>query len=677
MKRISYLFIVLLALSVKVNGQMLDEDLFNLSLEELMQIEVTSATKSSISIQKAPSTIKVFTQEDFKKYSFTTMQDILNTVPGIQVQEYRAGHQNVWVRGVQQRYNNKVLLIIDGVPMRDSYYGHFNIDESLPLENIEQVEVINGPGSVLYGTNSFSGVISVTTKSKGKSIGARYGSFNSLKAYGEYDVKGLYANVNYFRTDGFSPQYNVDGKQRQHSQNADNLSANLKYEKNGYSIVGSYNSYNYPYKYQSSKKEYSYQRKPIYVAGNKNFSLGENSSLDVAAYYNYYGFFKNKTKYEAVDSDVVIEQSTEFMNTALLGGNVDYNVDLNKHNLLIGTSYQQDMALDMYGHVTYDIDEGNISTDEQIVTEPNVSRSDIALYVQDMWHITDAILLTTGLRYDILSDFDNQFNYRIGLTGQTPSNFYGKILYGTSYRVPSYREYLDVASFNPNLTPEYLNTFEVQAGYLFEKGNISLTYFNNNYSDFIQELVVDSIAENGSYREVDDEMAFNFDKRTTSGFELNAALYPAKGLFLNVGAFYMLNASENSGAIQSGVYPSYPDQGAVDLTFLSDYTLNFTATYRFLKNYQVGINTNYFSDRKVPANYQEDVPDEVKNPANANGFVKVDLFAGAELMSKLDLNLKVRNLFDADIYSPPYGGSDGYDIEWPGITFDIGLRYRL
>lgn len=678
MKKFGYMILITLAIGTNAFSQeKTDDDLFNLSLEELMQIEVTSATKSSISIQKAPSTIKVFTQEDFKKYSFTTLQDILNTIPGIQVQEYRAGHQNVWVRGVQQRYNNKVLLIIDGVPMRDNYYGHFNIDESLTLDNIEQVEVINGPGSVLYGTNSFSGVISVTTKTKGKSISARYGSFNSLKVAGEYDVKGLYANVNYFQTDGFSPVYNADGYQREHPQNADNFSANFKYEKNGYSLVGSYNSYNYPYKYRSSKKQYTFHRKPIYIGGNKSFYLGERSNLDVTAYYNYYGFSKDKVKFEGVDSDVIKEIATEYMNSALLGGNVDYNVEFNKHSLLIGTSYQQDMALDMKEHITYDIDDGDISVYEQNLTQPNISRTDLALYVQDMWSLTESILLTAGLRYDILTDFDNEFNYRIGLTGQAPSNLYGKILYGTSYRVPSYREYLDVASYNPLLKPEYLNTFEVQAGYLFEKGNVSLTYFNNNYKDFIQELVVDSIAENGGFREVDDEMAFNFDSRSTSGFEFNAALYPAKGLFLNVGAFYMLNAQEDSGPIPAGIHPAYQDMGTVDLVFLSDYTLNFTATYRFMKKYQVGINTNYFSDRKVPDNYQDDVPDDVKNPANANGFVKVDLFAGVELAQKLDFNLKIRNLFDADIYSPPYGDPAGYDIEWPGMTFDVGLRYRF
>lgn len=677
MKKFVCVLMMLGVVSGVAFSQSSDDDLFELSLEELMQIEVTSATKTSLSLQEAPSSIKVFTQEDFKKYSFTTLRDILHTIPGIQVQEYRAGHQNVWVRGVQQRYNNKVLLLIDGVPMRDSYYGHFNIDESLPLDNVEQIEVINGPGSVLYGTNSFSGVISVKTKSKGKSVSANYGSFNTFRGSGEFDVNGLYASVNYFKTDGFYPKYNVDGYQRTNPQDADNFSAMLKYEKNGYSLIGSYNSYNYPYKYRSSKKRYSFHRKPIYITGSKSFELGDKSSLDVSAYYNYYGFSKGKTKFTSVDTDEVKERSDEFLNTALVGGNVDYNVELNKHRLLIGTSYQQDMSIKMEEHITYDIDEGDVSVTEPVMIVPNVNRSDIALYIQDMWQLAEGVLLTTGLRYDVLSDFDNQFNYRIGLTGQTETNFYGKLLYGTSYRVPSYREYLDIATFNPALKPEHLRTFEAQAGYLFEKGNISVTYFNNSYKDFIQELVIDSIAENGGFRIVDDEMAFNFDSRSTSGIEVNAALYPAKGLFLNIGASCLLNATENSGPMPAGIYPEYPDLGTVELTFLSDYTLNFTATYRFMKKYQVGFNSMFFSDRKVPENYQADVPDEVRNPDNANGFAKVDLFARTELAEKLDFTLKINNVFDADIYSPPYGGPEGYDIEWPGITFDVGLRYRF
>lgn len=156
------------------------ENYMEMSLEELLNIKVVSTTKSSISLQKAPGIIRVFTKDDFDKYGATTLLEVLNNIPGIQMQEYRAGHQLVWIRGVQQRYNNKVLLLIDGVPMRDSYYGNFNVDEMLPLDMVEKIEIINGPGSVLYGANSFSGVINITTKSKGKSVSASVGSFSSF-----------------------------------------------------------------------------------------------------------------------------------------------------------------------------------------------------------------------------------------------------------------------------------------------------------------------------------------------------------------------------------------------------------------------------------------------------------------------------------------------------------------
>jgi iron complex outermembrane receptor protein len=561
--------------------------------------------------------------------------------------------------------------------MRDGYYGNFTIDQSLSLENIEQVEVISGPGSVLYGTNSFSSVISITTKTEGKSVSTGYGSFNNIAGFGEFSTKGLYGSINYFQTDGFSPQYNSDGYKRDHPQDADNINALLKYKNKGLTLIGSYGSYNYEYKYRSSDKDYSFNRNPIYGAAGYDFDFKEKGKLSIFSYYNYFGFNKDKTKFLALDSDVIKERTIEYMNTALFGGNIDYFIDIKKHNLLIGTSYQQDMALKINAHTSYQIDEGDVSIDEEILTNPNVSRSDIAFYIQDVWNITDRVLLTTGLRYDVLSDFEDQFSYRVGLTGQTSSNIYAKLLYGTAYRTPSYREYLDIVSFNDDLEPEHLNTFEAQVGYVFTKGDINITYFNNVYVDFIQELLIDSIAVGDTFREVDDEMAFNFDKRSISGLELNAILYPVKGLSVNFGASYMLNATENAGQIPTGLYPAYNEQGTVDIKFLSDYTMSLTTSYQFLKDYRLGIKAIYFSDRQVPTDYQVDVPESVKNASNAKGFYKVDFFASARLHQKLNFDFRIQNLLNAEIYSPPYSNSTGYDAQWTGLTFNVRLKYNL
>ncbi len=232
----------------------------------------------------------MFTSDDFARFGFTTIQDVLNTVPGIQIQEYRAGHQLVWIRGVQARYNNKVLLLVDGVPMRDSYYGNFNIDEMFPLEVIEKIEILNGPGSVLYGANSFSGVISITTKKEGKSVGADYGSLNSYSVQGEYDTKGLYANANMYRTDGFQPEYMSDGNSRNVDQSGYGNFGLVKYTKENLTVLGGVADYGQSYKYRSTKKEYYFTRTPIWASAKYKKEIGENGVLNTNIYGNYFGF---------------------------------------------------------------------------------------------------------------------------------------------------------------------------------------------------------------------------------------------------------------------------------------------------------------------------------------------------------------------------------------------------
>ncbi|MCP4522321.1 MAG: TonB-dependent receptor plug domain-containing protein [Cytophagales bacterium] len=324
----------------------MEDDIFALSLEELLTTPIESATKSSTQIQKAPSVVRVFSHNDFEKFRFVTLQDILNTVPGLQVQEYRAGHQLVWIRGVQARYNNKVLLLVDGVPMRESYYGNFNIDEMFPLTSIEKIEILNGPGSVLYGVNSFSGVISITTKKEGKSTSASYGSFNSYSVQGEYDHAGFYANASIFHTEGFSPEYMSDGKQRNVNQNANGQHGLLKYSNENLSILAGIANYTHPYKYRDTKKEYSFDRTPIWGSIRYKKELGEHSTINTHAYTNYYRFTHNKIKYLTSDTSGVKESSTNPLNSVLMDTDKErYSIGMNAIYFLernVPVNYQTD-----------------------------------------------------------------------------------------------------------------------------------------------------------------------------------------------------------------------------------------------------------------------------------------------------------------------------------------------
>lgn len=679
MQRLCTIFFLLLLPTLgEAQTDTISTSIFDLDIEELLNYNVESATKSSVSVQKAPSVVRMFTKDDFIKYGFTTIQDVLNTIPGMQIQEYRAGHQLVWIRGVQARYNNKVLMLIDGVPMRDSYYGNFLIDEMIPLEVIEKIEILNGPGSVLYGANSFSGVISITTKKEGKSIGADVGTFNTYSIQGEFDTKGLYVNANYFSTDGFQPDFMADGVHREVDQSSQGQFGLIKYNKNNFSIMGGVANYGQPYKYRSSKREYYFDRAPIFGNVKYKKEIGKSSALNINSYVNYFSFTRNKTKYISKVSDELKETSVNPLNTMLIGADLDYNLKLNKHEIIGGLSWQQDRAIDIHEEITFSLDPEDLGREEAIIN-PNFSRDVVGLFVQDVYTITENINATAGLRYDILSNFDNQFNYRLGLTGQWESGIYAKLLYGTAYRVPSYREYITKDAPNAELTPEHLKTFEAQLGYLInKKADINVTFYNNDYSNFIQEIIVDSISDgNGGFNEVDDEMAINWKSRNITGLELNSNIRPSKSISMNIGMAFILSAKETAGDLSKDIYTSQTIlPGEQNITFLSSFNAFAATNYTFLEKYSISLNGIYFNDRNTPVDYQSE--SDVTNPNNAEGYFKLDLaISGKFMQQKLRATARVSNLLGSKIYSTPYGGSSGYDAQWPGRTLRLAVNYTF
>ncbi len=121
----------------------------------------TGATKKLDSSLSTPSIVKVYTQRDIQK--FDSVYDLLKTAPGVHIEEGHLGRQYINIRMIQnQIYNNKVLLVINGIKLNDPTGPNFNLD-SIPKESIKRLELVRGPGSVLYGSNAYSGVINIET----------------------------------------------------------------------------------------------------------------------------------------------------------------------------------------------------------------------------------------------------------------------------------------------------------------------------------------------------------------------------------------------------------------------------------------------------------------------------------------------------------------------------------
>jgi iron complex outermembrane recepter protein len=140
-------------------------DLTDASLEDLMNMEVTSVSKKEQKLSKTGAAVFVITQDDIRRSGSTNIPDLLRMVPGADVAQIDANKWAISLRGFNDRYADKVLVLIDGRSVyTPSFSGVYWDQQNVPLENIERIEVIRGPGGTVWGANAMNGVINIITK---------------------------------------------------------------------------------------------------------------------------------------------------------------------------------------------------------------------------------------------------------------------------------------------------------------------------------------------------------------------------------------------------------------------------------------------------------------------------------------------------------------------------------
>jgi iron complex outermembrane receptor protein len=149
------------------------QDLRDLSIEQLAQIQVRSASKQAEPISRAPTSIYVITASDALRSPATSLPELLRQAPNLQVQQLDARQYAVTSRGFNgAESSNKLLVLIDGRSVYTTLHsGVFWELHSPLLEDLEQVEVISGPGGTLYGPNAVNGVVDVTTRDARETLG--------------------------------------------------------------------------------------------------------------------------------------------------------------------------------------------------------------------------------------------------------------------------------------------------------------------------------------------------------------------------------------------------------------------------------------------------------------------------------------------------------------------------
>jgi iron complex outermembrane recepter protein len=159
------LLLFAIAMSVGAQAQAPPEDLSKLSVEDLMNVQVTSASDKEQKLSRVAAAIFVITQEDIRRSGALNIPDLLRMVPGLDVAQMNGSTWAISARGFNGEYSNKLLVLVDGrVVYTPTFAGVFWDAQDMPLELVERIEVIRGPGGTIWGANAVNGVISIFTK---------------------------------------------------------------------------------------------------------------------------------------------------------------------------------------------------------------------------------------------------------------------------------------------------------------------------------------------------------------------------------------------------------------------------------------------------------------------------------------------------------------------------------
>lgn len=188
-----------------------ETDLFEMSIEELMNTEITTISRKEDTLFKAPAAITVLTNEDIRRSGHQSVPEVLRMVPGIHVAKIDSNNWAITARGFNSLYAEKLLVLIDGRTVYTPLYSGVYWDvQDLMLEDIERIEVIKGPGGTLWGANAVNGIINIITKKAEDTqgtlvtggIGTEEKGFSSLRHGGKLGENAYYrVYAKYFNRD--------------------------------------------------------------------------------------------------------------------------------------------------------------------------------------------------------------------------------------------------------------------------------------------------------------------------------------------------------------------------------------------------------------------------------------------------------------------------------------------
>ncbi len=165
-------------------------DLTRLSLEQLMNVQVTSVSKKPQRVSESAAAVHVITSEDIRRSGATSIPELLRNVPGLNVARIDSSKWAITARGFNGLFSNKLLVLRDGRTLYTPLFSgvFWDVQDTL-LDDIERIEVIRGPGGTIWGANAVNGVINIITKSAAKTRGTQISAIAGTEERGSFSAR--------------------------------------------------------------------------------------------------------------------------------------------------------------------------------------------------------------------------------------------------------------------------------------------------------------------------------------------------------------------------------------------------------------------------------------------------------------------------------------------------------
>ena len=526
------------------------EDLTKLSLQQLMQIEVPtvfSASKFQQKATEAPSSVTVITSDEIKRYGWQTLGDLLASVQGFYV-TYDRNYQYLGARGVNLGdVNSRILVLLNGHRINNDLNDGAAIGTAFPLDVdlIDHVEIVRGPGSVLYGNNAFFGVINVVTRQgeqvNGAEASGAYGSFDAYSGrvtLGQQFTNGLNILLSgtIYHSDGpenlFYPAYDTSSQNNGVAHNLDDdgfgsFFGTARYR--DFTLEGAFidrEKGNPTAQYLTTFDDARLRTVDTRGYATLKYAHKFSDTLDVSGdvYYDQSDFqigYPEPFGSSAPAPFFYEEQETG----EWVGGEAQVNKKIWDRQLFsVGAEYRNDFSQEDH---LFEVEPGTGD-----VRDVHDRRQNFGVFAQDDFAVLTNLHVDAGVRYDQYYDrydsFAPSWSPRAALIYSPFSQSTFKFIYGTAFRDPSFYELSELATLNNQPSPEKISTCEVD----YEQGfglhwRSSLSAFYNRMNDLID-------IQNGSFTN------FNAD---TLGTELALEGIWVDGIRARIS--YSLQHSEN------------------------------------------------------------------------------------------------------------------------------------